>query len=135
MAGSFNHIVNKDTGALRSNASALSMLDCHHGDVFEALEEMYGMIWYLAWVGALGMIPGGMGTDDDIRPIAMEGIETARVNYRDGLAYSPTSRYRHNHDWKVIKVESYDEQTLLYRCVTCNAEIVHPAREPAPPKR
>lgn len=40
----------------------------------------------------------------------------------------------HEHSWWVIKVESYDEQTLRFRCIDCKAETVWPARDPAPPK-
>src|SRR3954453_6394436 len=45
MAGSYNHVVTDD-GNLGSNQFVADMLE-NGGDVFEAVEEMYGMIWYL----------------------------------------------------------------------------------------
>ena len=47
MAGSYAHIVN-DNGTLRNGEGINSMLECMSGDVVEAVEEMYGMIWWLA---------------------------------------------------------------------------------------
>lgn len=68
MAGSYNHIVTK-TGNLASNERVVGMLE-NGGDVFEAVEEMYGMIWYLA-----GMHPGK----------EKMAVEEARQKYLDGL--------------------------------------------------
>lgn len=45
MAGGYGHIVQKD-GNLRTNLAISNALD-NGGDVFETVEEMYGMIWYL----------------------------------------------------------------------------------------
>jgi hypothetical protein len=44
MAGSYLHVVGDD-GALLSNERVNGMLE-NGGDVFEAVEEMYGMIWF-----------------------------------------------------------------------------------------
>lgn len=73
MAGSFRHVTTKK-GKLRKPDK--SLLD-HMGDANEAIEEMYGMIIYLAQYGA----PGASRTGDDLRRV----IEDARVNYKDGL--------------------------------------------------
>jgi len=70
MAGSYNHIVEKPSGKLLVRSQALSMLECSSGDVYEALEELYGMIWYLA-----------IGNP--------ELVEIARRNYAEGLTMSP----------------------------------------------
>lgn len=43
MAGSYQHITDHDTGAFIGT----ELLD-NLGDAYEALEECYGMIWYLA---------------------------------------------------------------------------------------
>lgn len=46
MAGSYNHVID-DNGNLISPYEMDQMLE-NAGDVFEAVEEMYGMIWWLA---------------------------------------------------------------------------------------
>jgi hypothetical protein len=70
MAGSYNHCVD-DNGRLIPPGDLSEMLEYHDtGDVYEAIEEMYGMIWYLA--------------DAD-----SERVEDARQNYREGLRISP----------------------------------------------
>jgi len=70
MAGSYNHCVNDD-GSLRSNETLGNMLE-NGGDVFEAVEELFGMIWFLA-------------AGDAVR------VEEARRGWRQGLALSPRS--------------------------------------------
>lgn len=69
MAGSYSHITNDD-GTFRG----ADLLD-HLGDAYEALEECYGMIWYLA--------------DGDA-----DRVEEARQNYKTGLERSPGVRVR-----------------------------------------
>jgi hypothetical protein len=64
MAGSYKHIVD-DKGRYHGPV----LLD-HMGDAYEALEECYGMIWFLA--------------DGD--PIK---VERARTRYQEGLEMSP----------------------------------------------
>jgi hypothetical protein len=76
VAGSFNHVVTSN-GSLASNKVVVSMLE-NGGDVFQAVEEMYGMIWYMA-----------LGATD---PAAL--IEEARQHYKEGLTASPTKRYK-----------------------------------------
>jgi len=71
MAGSYNHIVTDD-GNLMSNDQMMisgAMIE-NLGDAYEAIEELYGMIWYLA-----GMHPGK----------EKMAVEEARQNYQDGL--------------------------------------------------
>jgi hypothetical protein len=69
MAGSYNHCVEKPSGKLLNNLDCVSMIE-NGGDVYEAVEEFYGMVWYLA---------GG-----DARL-----VEDARQNYLAGLDMSP----------------------------------------------
>jgi hypothetical protein len=64
MAGSYNHVVG-DHGEF----VGVDLLD-HLGDAWGALEELYGMIWFLANGDA-----------------AL--VEKARQHYRAGLALSP----------------------------------------------
>lgn len=67
MAGSFKHIVNEKG----------QFIGCAHldnlGDAYEALEECYGMIWFLA---------GG-------RVFPHAAVEEARLRYVNGLMLSP----------------------------------------------
>lgn len=64
MAGSYKHIVDEN-GALRG----IDYLE-NWGDMHEAIEECYGMIWYLA---------GGDAAK----------VEIARKNYTKGLEIAP----------------------------------------------
>jgi hypothetical protein len=81
MAGSYEHVTEKD-GSLSTNNSMYNMLD-NIGDVYETVEEMYGMIWYLA--NRLDELLPGSGDLKDI-------VEEARQNYELGISYSPTRR-------------------------------------------
>lgn len=76
MAGSYNHAVTKK-GKLLNPENMRGMLDSF-GDCYEALEEMYGMIWDLAddMASARGITPE-------------QAVEEARKNYRRGLDLSP----------------------------------------------
>lgn len=69
MAGSFSHVVQKD-GNLRSASEVMRSLE-NPGDVFVTVEEMYGMIWFMA------------GTYAYKDPKA--AVEDARRQYREGL--------------------------------------------------
>lgn len=89
MAGSYNHVV-KDDGSLQSAKKICSMLECVSGDVAEAVEEMYGMIWYLAgrsaaWIDQGHGDPAGTTT-------AAEMVEHAREAYVEGLRLSPSTK-------------------------------------------
>jgi hypothetical protein len=68
MAGSYKHAVTSK-GHLRSPEN-IGIATETQGDAYETIEEMFGMIWYLA--------------DGDPRK-----VEEARRNYRDGIAMSP----------------------------------------------
>lgn len=52
------------------------------GDVFEAIEEMYGMIWLLA--------KSGRHSDRD----AADRVEWARKNYQDGLKMAKANYFK-----------------------------------------
>jgi hypothetical protein len=78
MAGSYNHTVNDDGQLIDSRALA-GMLDTG-GDVYEAIEEMYGMIWYLATTLAAGNVP---------LDIPEGWVAEAQRNYVMGINYSP----------------------------------------------
>lgn len=86
MAGSYNHVI-EDDGSLSDNETVVGMLE-NGGDVYEAIEEMYGMIWELA--DALVWETGIPGNVEQLK----ERVELARVNYKEGLIKSPTQRYR-----------------------------------------
>lgn len=65
MAGSYSHCVDDD-----GKFNGVERLD-HLGDAYEALEEMYGMIWWLA-AGQPSV------------------VENARLNYKVGISdFSP----------------------------------------------
>ena len=74
MAGSYNHVVTDD-GNLGSNQFVVNMLE-NGGDVFEAVEEMYGMIWYLAQYWGAPAAPAS-----EVKRI----VEDSRKNYIRGL--------------------------------------------------
>lgn len=77
MAGSYNHVVT-NSGNLASNERVVDMLE-NGGDVFEAVEEMFGMIWYLA---------GKLVPDDENADAVKEAVEDARQGYKEGLELS-----------------------------------------------
>lgn len=83
MAGSYNHCVD-DQGRLRSPMQLNDMLE-NGGDVYEAVEEMYGMIWWLA--DRLAAAPAEFTNFSRDDPAVM--VEHACEYYRDGLATSP----------------------------------------------
>lgn len=69
MPGSYGHIVQKD-GNLSSHLRIVESLD-NGVDMFETVEEMYGMIWFLAGTYAYKDPKGA--------------VEDARRQYREGL--------------------------------------------------
>lgn len=83
MAGSFNHVIDTDSGKLLANEPLVGMLE-NGGDVYEAVEEMYGMIWYLATVLASVVTEQ---TGDLVPPGGL--VEEARENYQIGIERSP----------------------------------------------
>lgn len=75
MAGSYNHCID-DEGNLLSNEQMMldgAMIE-NLGDAYEAIEEMYGMIWWLAHMGpnAPAMDPADL-------------VELARQHYAEGV--------------------------------------------------
>jgi len=77
MAGSYNHAVAAD-GQLLCNEDLVQMVE-NMGDGYETIEQMYGMIWWLAT--ALG---ARYPTEDPAK-----WVDQARQNYRHGLDHSP----------------------------------------------
>jgi hypothetical protein len=71
MAGSYRHAVDDD-GKLHTGEGMLIATETQ-GDAYETIEEMYGMIWYLA------------NGDADL-------VEEARVNWQVGIERSPGRR-------------------------------------------
>jgi hypothetical protein len=92
MAGSYNHILahdedgNRTDGSLAPRNEVLEMLETRSGDVYEAVEEMYGMIWVLA----TDLAEEIHGTNVDPKEL----VEHAQETYKNGLALSPTSRFQ-----------------------------------------
>jgi hypothetical protein len=72
MAGSYRHAVTDD-GKLR-NPESMTIATETQGDAFETIEQMYGMIWWLAHQL--------LGDDAEL-------VELARIHYREGLGLSP----------------------------------------------
>ena len=69
MAGSYNHAVD-DEGRLR-NTESMTIATENQGDAYETIEELYGMVWFLA------------GGDADL-------VEDARANWLRGVEeFSP----------------------------------------------
>jgi hypothetical protein len=77
MAGSYNHAVTDD-GRLR-NQQTMTIATETPGDAYETIEEMFGMIWWLA-----KGLSEAYGLDT---PAAY--VEQARRNYQIGLTLSP----------------------------------------------
>lgn len=68
MAGSYNHATDEQ-GRLR-NGRTMGIATETQGDAYETIEEMFGMIWYLA--------NGDAGA-----------VENARQSWSDGINQSP----------------------------------------------
>lgn len=87
MAGSYNHCVDKETGKLYVNEDLIQMVE-NLGDAYESIEEMYGMIWWLASRVAWDTAPDA-ATVAEIRASRNRWVEEARQNYQLGLTLSP----------------------------------------------
>lgn len=77
MAGSYNHCID-DNGYLLSNDEMMiseAMIE-NLGDAYEAIEELYGMIWFLASTFGAPAAP-----PSEVKVV----VESARVNYKKGL--------------------------------------------------
>jgi hypothetical protein len=79
MAGSYNHVITRK-GNLRDNESFVQMIE-NLRDAYEAVEEMYGMIWWLAHMApdAGPMLPADL-------------VEMARQNYAEGLELAKANK-------------------------------------------
>lgn len=78
MAGSYEHATTDD-GKLRDPDTFVDMVE-NLGDAYETVEEMYGMIWFLARQLELGVRPS----------MAKEKwVDLAKNNYQIGIERSP----------------------------------------------
>lgn len=77
MAGSYKHVVTRG-GNLVSNERFVQMIE-NLGDAYEAVEEMYGMLWMLASL----VTPDPEGQ--------VEWVKWAQENYRVGLTIAKKS--------------------------------------------
>ncbi len=82
MAGSYNHCVT-NKGNLRSNESLVQMIE-NLGDAYEAIEELFGMIWWLAAQSEQPRLIVGVEAANEIKA----KVEWARQNYQEGLGIS-----------------------------------------------
>lgn len=80
MAGSYKHCVDE-----RGRFQGVPLLD-HLGDAYEALEEMYGMIWYLAYEHAQ------YAGEEHCAAEAADLVWEAEQNYETGIERSPGVR-------------------------------------------
>lgn len=85
MAGSFNHIID-DQGRLIEPLSMADMLDTG-GDVYEAIREMYGMIWWLAEQNTMG----GPVLKGDVMWTKQDWVNAAESKATRGLDASPSA--------------------------------------------
>jgi hypothetical protein len=83
MAGSYNHIITKQ-GNLVSNETFVQVIE-NLGDAYEMTEEMYGMIWWLAYTSNFS-VP------------AAEVVEMARKNYEEGLKLAKATKDKGKRD-------------------------------------
>jgi len=81
MAGSWQHMTTK-SGKLRNNGSFCDMIE-NLGDAYEAAEECYGMVQYLAEAIAL-----------EAGVTRSQVIADAQEHYKDGLALGGVQRER-----------------------------------------
>jgi hypothetical protein len=88
MAGSWDHMITGN-GKLLNNEHFTQLIE-NLGDAYEAAEECYGMVWYLA--GQLAEIADrdGKPSRGDVLAIVRE----AQVNYKDGLKLGGVQRER-----------------------------------------
>ena len=82
MAGSWRHMT-MDDGRFRDNESFCDMIE-NLGDAYEAAEECYGMIWYLAAMMATDLNWTTL-TEFPSREQVLAVIAEAEERYKDGL--------------------------------------------------
>jgi hypothetical protein len=79
VAGSWEHMTTKN-GKLRSNETFCQLIE-NLGDAYEAAEECFGMVWYLAETVA-AMRSAGMPPN---REQMLRVIKDAAADYQQGL--------------------------------------------------
>lgn len=84
MAGSWRHMTTDD-GKLLDNEGFVQMIE-NLGDAYEAAEECFGMIWWLAQHRARLRY----ATTEVTREQIMDVIESAREHYTDGVVLGGT---------------------------------------------
>lgn len=94
MAGSYQHMVNRN-GRLLGNERFTGMIE-NLGDAYEAAEECYGMIWFLAEALAYrDMDPATrQAAGRASRADAQAYVELARQHYKAGLRFGGISGQR-----------------------------------------
>lgn len=88
MAGSWQHMTTT-SGRLRSNESFCGMIE-NLGDAYEAAEECYGMIWYLAQALVARNPVAGLPAKEGMAA----WIGAAEEHYKDGLRLGGVQRER-----------------------------------------
>ena len=83
MADRYAKIVSSD-GGLRTMKRTLEEIGAYSPDAFETVEQLYGMLYYLA---------NQMADEKDAEKVP-DIIAEARESYQLGLAMSPTDRYQ-----------------------------------------
>lgn len=83
---SYNQIVDSNGGLINIEYASTS-------EVFRAVEQMYGMIWYLA-ERLNANLPAGAPAFRHLDRLAL--VEEAQKNYKQGLRWSPTEGYQQN---------------------------------------
>jgi hypothetical protein len=89
MAGSYSHVVT-NKGKLGNPQRVCGMLETNSGDVYEAVEEMYGMIWWLA----------ARLTQHDAFIEPAGWVEEARKNYGTGITEDSPGRQKPSKELK-----------------------------------
>ena len=88
MAGAHHHITDEDGGLLEPQ-QIYARLD-NRGDIYECIEQLYGMIWYLAEQNVV--LRGTDAKNED--EFKSEAVDNAQLNYKHGLKVSPTERFQ-----------------------------------------
>lgn len=86
MAGSYNHITTEQ-GDLGSFEMFSDMID-HLGDAYETVEEMYGMIWFMAHMAP----EAGALSPEDL-------VEQARQGHALGLELAKQNKNKAKRDY------------------------------------
>lgn len=85
MAGSWRHMTKKNGKPYDRRFGEGSMLE-NGGDVIEALEECYGMVWWLAWIIAYRDDMNSYVTPGHVpRGKILDVIGQAQANYPEGV--------------------------------------------------